>query len=503
LLSILSNPSALAANRVLAVSGHAIERAIGRLGSGLRINSARDDAAGLAISTRLVASSRQAEVDLRSMNDMVSLLQVADGSLATTGDNLQRIRELAVQAANGTNNASDRLALQREAGTLIEASRQRQARTTFNGQSLLDGSLHIQGFVGQSDAAIGLHLAPLFLSRTTDVLFRYAQLAQATTSTTPTGALLSGGLSIQGRAIGATSAGSAAGQGADSAWALARAIGNAGIEGLVASANATRVNGSEVLPPDGGTVTAGAIVVNGVPVGAGNFVHAINGIAGLTGVTATAVAGAAPPGFPASVPITLVLSASDGRNIAIAGASAFGMADQQAIGSVTITGPLAERPGSNLRIGGSDPGSAGLASSTIIAVDSGDPVVVALDEAAGYDQNPNLTTAQDASVTIGIIDRKLEKLLALRTQVGAALNALDMRHGALSARRESAAAAVSRILDADYATEIADFTRADITRSAALAMLAQANLLPQQILSLLLPAEATRGDTAALAVRPQ
>ena len=94
MLSILSNPTSLSANRVLAVSEQAIARAVERLGSGLRINSARDDAAGLAISVRLIARSRQSSVDLRSMNDMVSLLQVADASLATTGENLQRIREL-------------------------------------------------------------------------------------------------------------------------------------------------------------------------------------------------------------------------------------------------------------------------------------------------------------------------------------------------------------------------------------------------------------------------
>ncbi len=487
MLSILSNPSSLAANRVLSQSGQAITRAMERLGSGLRINSAKDDAAGLAISVRLIARSRQSSVDLRGMNDMVSLLQVADASLATTGENIQRIRELAVQAANATKTSGDRLALQREAATLVQASRQRQARTAFNGQALLDGSLNIQGFVGQSDAAVALHLAPLFLSRTTDVLFRFAQFAQATTSATPTGALSAGNLTINGQSVGATVAGSAAGQAADSAWALARAISTAGITGITATANSNRISGAEVLPPGGGTVLAAAIVVNGVPVGGGNYVSVINAIAGQTGVTATAIAGSAPPGFPANTPYTLVLTAADGRNIDIAGASGFGLSDQRVVSSVTLTGPLAERPAANLVIGGSNPGNAGLPAATIVAADSGDPVAIALDEAAGYDQNANLTSADNASATIGIMDRKLEKLLALRTQLGAALNALEVRNSALSITQETALAAVSRVLDADYATEITEFTRAGITRSAGLAMLAQANLLPQQTLLLLLP----------------
>ena len=497
MLSIHSNPASLAANRVLAVSEHTIGRALARLGSGLRINSAKDDAAGLAVSVRLIARSRQSAVDLRSMNDMVSLLQVADASLASTGANLQRIRELAVQAANATNIASDRLAMQREAATLVDASRQRQARTTFNGQALLDGSLNIQGFVGQSDAAVAIHLAPLFLPRTTDVLFRYAQLAQATASTTPGGGLSAGELTINGQAVGATVAGTATGQGADSAWALAQAIGSAGIAGLSASADSNRLTGTEVVPASGGAVLAGEIVVNGIPVAAGNHVSAINAIAGQTGVTATAVAGNAAPGFPSAIPYTLVLTAADGRNIDIAGASGFGIPDQTAVGRVTITGPLAERPAANLQIGGTSPGGAGLAAGTIAAVDSGNPVVLALDEAAGYDQNPNLTSAENASVTIGIMDRKLDRLLTLRTQLGAALNALDLRNNALATSRESAVAAVSRILDADYATEITEFTRADITRSAGLAMLAQANLLPRQILTLLAPTGLADGVTTA------
>ena len=498
MLSILNNPAASAAQRVLAVSQHAIGRAVERLGSGLRINSARDDAAGVAISVRLQARGRQAGVDLRSMNDMVSLLQVADSSLGSTTADLQRIRELAVQAASSTLTSSDREALQREAGTLIEAARQRQARTRFNGQALLDGSLQVQGFVGQSDAAIALHVAPLFLARTTDVLFRLAQLAQARTSVSPVAALGSGQLVINGRSVGATLAGAQPGQGADSAWALAEAIRGAGIAGLVVESAGARVEGTPVVPPAGGLVTAGAIVVNGVPTGAGAIVNAINAISGQTGVSASAITGTAPPGFPANVPITLVLQAIDGRSIDISGAGAFGVADQHAAGSVSLTGPLAERPAAELQIAGSSPANAGLAAGQVAATDSGEPVVVPLDEASGYDQNPDLTNSAGAAATIALMDRKLDKLLGLRTGLGAALNALDQRQAYLAQAQEAGSAALARILDADYAVEMAEFTHASIIRSAALALLAQANLQPAQMLSLLLPAAANPGSTRAV-----
>src|SRR5262245_24906095 len=113
-LVINTNVATINSQRSLATSGDAMARAIQRLSSGLRINSARDDAAGLAISERMTTQINGKSQAIRNANDGISMLQTAEGSLSTLVDNLQRIRELAVQSANATNSASDRLALQAE-----------------------------------------------------------------------------------------------------------------------------------------------------------------------------------------------------------------------------------------------------------------------------------------------------------------------------------------------------------------------------------------------------
>jgi len=476
-LSILTNGLSLGVARMLDRSQLRLERHGARLASGWRINSAKDDAAGLAIASRLQAQRRGMDVDLRSLSDMVSLIQVAEGALSSIGENLQRIRELALQAANGTNQMADRQALQLEADQLIVASRHIQSLTEFNGLHLLDGSLQLQGLMP-------LSISELFLSRTTNVLFRYAQLKQATTTATPVGSLQAGDLTINGKAVPASTAGALPGQSTTSAWAIASAINQAGVDGLTTKANAAQLTGSSVVQPNNGIIAAGDIVINGVAIGAGNIVGAINTKSGQTGVTASLITGTPILGPPLQTTYTLVLTADDGRDIDVSGAGSFGLGDSYATGSVTITGPLTE--GGNLTFGGSNPGSIGLATSMIVGTAVGDPVPVSLTEADGYDFNPDMSSVDGAQATIGVMDRKLDKLLAIRVRLGATLAALDARRNHLATSRDTAAATISRIEDADYAEEMAALTKENILRQTALAMAAQANAESRRLLVLLL-----------------
>ena len=137
---INTNISAIAAQNSLRVSGLAQANAMERLSTGIRINSAKDDAAGLAISTRMTANIRGISAAIRNANDGISLTQTAEGSLVSIGDNLQRIRELAVQSANSSNNPSDLAALNSEAAQLISEIDRIANNSTFNGIKLLDGS---------------------------------------------------------------------------------------------------------------------------------------------------------------------------------------------------------------------------------------------------------------------------------------------------------------------------------------------------------------------------
>lgn len=138
--SINTNISALAAQGSLRKTGIAQATSMERLSTGIRINNAKDDAAGLAISTRMTANIRGISAAIRNANDGISLTQTAEGSLSAIGDNLQRIRELAVQSSNSSNNTTDRAALNAEAQQLVAEIDRVANNTTFNGIKLIDGS---------------------------------------------------------------------------------------------------------------------------------------------------------------------------------------------------------------------------------------------------------------------------------------------------------------------------------------------------------------------------
>ncbi|HIE4566051.1 TPA: flagellin, partial [Stenotrophomonas maltophilia] len=143
---INTNTMSLNAQRNLSTSGSSLATTIQRLSSGSRINSAKDDAAGLAISERFGTQIRGTDVAIRNANDGISLAQVAEGSLSEIGNNLQRIRELSVQSSNATNSASDRKALQAEVTQLKSEIDRVAKQSEFNGTKLLDGSFSSQLF---------------------------------------------------------------------------------------------------------------------------------------------------------------------------------------------------------------------------------------------------------------------------------------------------------------------------------------------------------------------
>ncbi len=143
---INTNIASLTAQRNLNTSQNDLNTSLQRLSSGLRINSAKDDAAGLAISERFTTQIRGLNQAARNANDGISLAQTAEGDLAQITNNLQRVRELAVQSVNATNSASDRAALQNEVSELISEIDRVATSSSFNGVNLLDGSFASQQF---------------------------------------------------------------------------------------------------------------------------------------------------------------------------------------------------------------------------------------------------------------------------------------------------------------------------------------------------------------------
>jgi len=318
-----TNISAIAAQNSLRTTSLNSTSAMERLSSGIRINSAKDDAAGLAISTRMTANIRGLTAAIRNANDGISLTQTAEGSLSSIGDNLQRIRELAVQSANTGNNDSDRAALNTEARQLISEIDRIANNSQFNGIRLLDGSFQNQslqvGAGNDSNDRIAISIGSAKVSALGIGSNSSYSKVLGVGANVPTGSLSLGDLSINNSQIGASASDGISYRNADgSALAKAAAINAAsGLTSVTATVGQTTVLGSGASVPTT-SVDAGEVFVNGVDIGAigtatgvvdrgTQVAAAINAKSSQTGVTALA--------DKASGAVTL--TAADGRNITV------------------------------------------------------------------------------------------------------------------------------------------------------------------------------------------
>src|SRR5450755_909286 len=291
--TINTNISSLTAQHNADRTQNDLATAIQRLSSGLRINSAKDDAAGLAISDRMTTQVRGLTQASRNANDGISLSQTAEGSLSSVSDNLQRIRELAVQSVNSTNSASDRASLQLEVAQLQSEIDRVATQTQFNGTNLLDGSFTQKAFQVGANVGQTITVASIASSRTS-ALGVYQGLSLASQSI--------GTVSNVAAALTVTPGGGSAvalGTVAVDAKAIAAAINNGNVAGLTATANATSIAAG--VSAAAGTVAGTAtFTVNGVAISiaggitaaalAGNranAVAAINAQSAATGVVAT------------------------------------------------------------------------------------------------------------------------------------------------------------------------------------------------------------------------
>jgi len=472
-----TNVLSLNAQRNLSRSDTSLTTALQRLSSGLRINSAKDDAAGLAIADRFTTQIRGLNQAVRNANDGISLSQTAESALDELGNNLQRIRELAVQSANATNSASDRAALDQEVQQRIAEINRIATQTSFNGQKVLDGSF------GSAQFQVGANVGEtITVNLTTGVRAdQLGQIATATGTAVTASALTDGGLTIavgQGAAVavGASTAGSQAGQTADSAFSKANAINAAGVSGLTATTTNVTSGTFSTIANTVATSTYG-LTVNGTAIysGAGN-------LAAGQSLTATDVAAqvnlfSAQTGVSAAVSgTTLTLTGADGRNVVVAetitqgtGATLTGTGIAAAQEG-TLRGTITLAASQNITLGGTNTaiGFAG----TSISVDTTTLSTV------------SVTSVANANTTIQRADAALTAVSSLRSQLGAVQNRFESTISNLSAVSENLTASRSRIQDADFAAETAALTRAQILQQAGISVLAQANAAPQTVLGL-------------------
>lgn len=382
-LTINTNVASLNAQRNLSSSSMDLATSLQRLSSGLRINSAKDDAAGLAISERMTTQINGMNVAMRNANDGISLAQTAEGSLGSVSDSLQRIRELAVQSANATNSTSDRAALNTEAQQLKNEVDRVATQTNFNGVNLLDGSFTNQNF----------------------------QIGANSGETINVGSIVN----AQSSALGATQTASAA----------QTATGD--------TASTSVAAGAITITDSAGTaINVGAFITGATTAEtAGNVLAAINNVSNQTGVYATVTSGT-----------TDKLTLTSDHSFTTTASAA----------TTTATGIAAATTTANTTTGFS-----------------------ALD----------ISSVGGANLAIRFMDSALNSVNTARADLGALQSRFESVVSNLAVNSENISTARGRIQDTDFAAETANLTKNQILQQAGTAMLAQANQIPQNVLSLL------------------
>jgi flagellin len=399
-LTINTNVNSLAAQRNLGVSQNSLASSMQRLSSGLRVNSAKDDSAGMAIAERMSAQVRGLNVAVRNANDGVSLAQTAEGALGKVGDMLQRMRELAVQSSNATNSADDRKALQAEVSQLRDEIDRVAKTTSFNGQKLLDGKFSAATFQTGANAGETITVAALTNSSAdglSKVIYGSDSVATGTGGQVTTLTAITGG------------------------------------------ALAITVGGTTYSMADIGVARTGEERM-------GQVVEAINRRTVDTGVTAFMKASSTTTG---AYDIEFRSSKLDAAGSAVA---------------VTATGFTVANSGfaaADLSVtNGSGTSKAGISTLSV-------------------------ETVEDAWLAIKSVDDALNQINGARATLGAVQSRFENASANIAIQSENTAAARGRIVDADFAMETANLSRSQILQQAGTAMVAQANQLPQQVLSLL------------------
>lgn len=488
---INTNIASLNAQRNLSTSQSSLNTSLQRLSSGLRINSAKDDAAGLAISDRMTSQIRGMTQATRNANDGVSLAQTAEGALSSSGDILQRIRELAVQSSNATNSSSDRQALQTEVGQLSSELNRIAQTTSFNGQALLDGTMGTANFQVGADAnqLISANGAN-FLTNTygNNRVQNDATAAKLGTAATPaTNVVAAQAVTINGKLGSSTYTTTAT----DTAKSIAAAVNQkTGSTGVTATAKteanlALTASGaySFQIASDNNATTNPVNVSFSVGAGGNSAtdfaagINAINAQSAKTGVTAqydTVNGGIKLSNTNGSdivitdnvttTPAAINVSTYDVKGIKNTAVNAAGV-------SATANGTVTFDSDSSFSV--TDAGSGlGLAKSG------------AASKLAAV-SDIDVTSFDGAQLALKIADAALSTVNSQRAQYGALQSRFSSAISNLQSTTENLSSSRSRIVDTDFASETANLTRGQILQQAGTAMLAQANSLPNGVLSLL------------------
>ena len=473
MLGINSNINSLVAQQNLNGSQDALSQAITRLSSGKRINSAADDAAGLAIATGMQTQINGLNQGVSNANNAVSMIQTASSGLSQITSSLQRIRQLAVQASSGGLTDDNRAALQQEVAQQISEVNRIASQTQFNGQNILDGSAGNVSF--QVGANVGQNVN--------------LNLAQSVSAASLGGGAVQAGSVVASLSVSLDSTGAA--------WNAATSTGteltqiNALSDGK-GGFTFTDQNGNALsFDPTAGGATSlltkaanGSLSINtGGALGAANEIGAINtanaGNAFTAGTTLGTITGLnidPTTGANAAAGVTNTITSITVKSDGNKGYTFFDQnGNQLAASSATVTTGLGY-----VAPAGATPGAMTLAGTVTQAAFT----VSSTAQTQTVDQS-NVSTTAGATATIEAIDNALTTVNNIQATVGAAQNRFTAISTTQQAQSTDLSTAQSQIQDADFAQETANLSKAQVLQQAGISVLAQANSLPQQVLKLL------------------
>lgn len=534
---INTNVASLNSQRNLGKSGDMLATSLQRLSSGLRINSAKDDAAGLGIATRMTAQISGLNVATRNANDGVSLAQTGDGALSQMSGLLQRMRELAVQSANASNSAADRNALNDEVSQL-SAELDRFAKVTdFNGNKLFDGTFSTATYQVGANADQTI-TATTSNFRTGNYGTNFTMASSGYTAAV-TGSLsgistTTSGAATTTYALTGSSSGSAAtsggGQGYGFSGSLQTANGSFGFsvgsgtttaalnvsaKDVAEAINSQSRSGVTASAKTESTVTFGATGsytlslwgTNQVNSGTGGNSQTVsfnitntNTASGLSAAVDAFNQQSSKTGVTAKLNDTndgIVLTADDGSNIVLGASGTSALAGAVTISGAGLNGSAVTTAlttanantssGAAVTIGG----QVRLDSDKTFSVSSSRLTASSFVTSGGTSSklqavsDVDISTVSGSTNAIRIIDSALNSINGQRAKFGALQNRFNYTIQNLQTASENISAARSRVQDADFAAETAALSKAQILQQAGTAMLAQANQLPNSVLSLL------------------
>lgn len=422
------NLSALNTYNQLNSNSSLMNKSLQKISSGYQINTAADDAAGLAISEKMRGQIRGLDQANANAQDSISMVQTAEGALSETTDILQRMRELAVQSASDTNTDADRANIQDEVDALVKEINRIADTTEFNTKKLLDGSMSSKttqqasidsNTAVKTTAGAALTDTTALLTDLTDADGNSLGIKAGDTVTVSymkDGALITGSLDVTATTT------------------------LADLETITTSDKDGNLTGNTVATDLGLTVdaTSGALTATSAGTGTANAIYGL----------------------------TITVNDTDGDSVTAA---------TNALSDFTQT-QAAKNTGSDK------------SSTILIGANTGQSINIAIDnmdaESLGVN-NLQVDTQDAANVALGVIDTATATVTTMRSKLGAIENRLDHTINNLTTSSENLTAAESRIRDVDMASEMATYTKLSVMTQAATAMLAQANQQPQQVLSLL------------------